>query len=125
MAKASLLSNVNLRNRSNTTIQYSYIESLCDTSINLSIISSALKIKKLNVDAILVFNPLMSHLCILFLYKTILRGKAKITYFDLLLKKPIGFFQELTARIKGRLINTADHLACVHKDLHAKARKRT
>lgn len=76
---------------------------------------TALQLKKLKIDAALIFNASSLEMIICQLLKWASPGTL-IYYFDINLKKPNSFNSRLYAWIKKGLLRHCDTLLCVHKD---------
>jgi glycosyltransferase involved in cell wall biosynthesis len=111
-----IISNLNLSDRSNQKFEYLFEEGLFVFRGLKDYVSTSKRIKEMNAKAILIFNPVIRVILFAFIYKSLFRGRAILTIFDLNLKKPRTFIQCRIASIKGWLINKADKVVCMHKD---------
>lgn len=109
--------NVDLVGRSDESIKFLYFLPKSQTIYKInSLFWFVRSLSKSDLDCILIFNANLFYMVAGFLYR-LSGGRAKIIYFDVLLKLPAGLKQKFIARIKSLLMRSVDCFFSVHKDL--------
>jgi len=109
--------NVDLVGRSDESIKFLYFLPKSQAVYKLDSLFWFLRtLSKSDLDCILIFNANLFYMAASFLYR-LCGGKAKIVYFDVLLKLPVGIRQRVIATIKSLFLRSVDCFFSVHKDL--------
>lgn len=109
--------NVDLVGRSDESIKFLYFLPKSQAVYKVNSLFLFLRaLLKSDLDCVLIFNANLFYMIASFLYR-LSGGKAKIIYFDVLLKLPVGIKQRIIAKIKSLFMRSVDCFFSVHKDL--------
>jgi len=114
--------NVDLLGRSDETIDFLFFLPKSQALYKVKSLFGFVRcLIRADVQYILIFNANLFYMVACFLYR-LCGGKAKVVYFDVLLKLPVGIKQRVIAKIKSWLMRSVDCFFSVHKDVSDYAR---